>query len=309
MSVVVSLQGFKPIARFDDVPWTHALIQESATADGVFTTVEDVLLDPVDADPEHPAARNLTTNAATLAHGYYRVQFTDASSNTDTSAVVYNGPDDLDGYPSVGALLAESTVDELTGLDAAALDTTRASAIRAIEAYCGQEFVPFDGEMEARAEGRYEVYMPRRLRSITSITPYGGEAMELDAVRIEMEGKKIRFERSAVGRGYYSQALQEVSGGDYATGFRVGTLLIDGEWGWATTPQGIERAIRFDMEDQALAEANQLSATTHAFRRMGLNAIGQGSLRAQLVTPPTLTPRVVREVEPYLWLGPGGRLV
>lgn len=77
MSVVVTLQGYAPPARADDVPFTKARVEESADK-ATWAAIQTLTLNPVDADPEHPAARDLTTTAATIpSGGFYRVVWLD----------------------------------------------------------------------------------------------------------------------------------------------------------------------------------------------------------------------------------------
>lgn len=84
MTYVVSLVDFRPPARYDAVPWSRAVIEESGVPDEGWTQIDDQALSPVDADPAVPATRNLTTTLAALASGWYRVQFKDAASNVSS---------------------------------------------------------------------------------------------------------------------------------------------------------------------------------------------------------------------------------
>lgn len=92
MAYVVTLRGFRPSPRYDGLPWTQARIEESTTEAGTFTGLETFTLDPVDADPEQPQSRNLTTDQATLPVGWYRVVFIDAAGSEETSGAVLHGP-------------------------------------------------------------------------------------------------------------------------------------------------------------------------------------------------------------------------
>lgn len=83
MTQVVTFEGYTPIARYDDVAWTEARIEEAATAAGTWAQIDEIELDPVDADPTHPATRNLTTELASdTADLWYRIIFADASGDT-----------------------------------------------------------------------------------------------------------------------------------------------------------------------------------------------------------------------------------
>ena len=100
MAQVITFEGFQPIARYDEIPWTQAKIEEGATEDGPWTALETIILDPVDADPSEPAYRNLTTELADDAFDlWYRITFIDGTGdqsipttpiqNTDTGLSPY----------------------------------------------------------------------------------------------------------------------------------------------------------------------------------------------------------------------------
>jgi hypothetical protein len=54
VSEVVTFVGYRPPARYDQLPWTQAVIQEAATETGSYTTVDTVTLTPVDSRPVRP---------------------------------------------------------------------------------------------------------------------------------------------------------------------------------------------------------------------------------------------------------------
>lgn len=104
MAYVVTFRNYRPPRRYDELPWTQARIEEAAAEDGPWATLETVTLDPVDADPSSPAARNFTTELGTAAEQWYRVVFVDASGDEaqPTSA-----------EQNVAAANIYATVDEL----------------------------------------------------------------------------------------------------------------------------------------------------------------------------------------------------
>jgi hypothetical protein len=105
MTVVVSLQDFRPAPRYDALPWTDAQIQEAATAAGPWTTLETVALSPVDVDPANPRYRSFTTALGTAAEQWYRVVFLDALAATGLPTVpIQNVEDDRPVYASVSQL-------------------------------------------------------------------------------------------------------------------------------------------------------------------------------------------------------------
>src|SRR5579859_3735778 len=79
MSQIVSFTGYTPPARFDDIPWTDAQIQEAPEVTGAWTVIDTVTLGTPDVDPTHPAARSFTTDNGTAPDLWYRVVFLDGS--------------------------------------------------------------------------------------------------------------------------------------------------------------------------------------------------------------------------------------
>lgn len=103
--MVITFENYRPVPRYDSLPWTQARIEEAATATGTFTAIETIALSPVDADPENPATRDFTTEEATDTPGlWYRIVFVDANGDESLpTAPVQNGP----------AGSSYATVDEL----------------------------------------------------------------------------------------------------------------------------------------------------------------------------------------------------
>jgi hypothetical protein len=311
MPTVRTFSGFRPSPRADDVPWNRIRIGEGAeggTIEGPFTILETQALSPLDDHPEDPVRRDFTTELAELTEGWYELVFLDAGDNLDEPIYVHWPV--AYGYPTTAELLSQSNVPELLALDEEAQESLRLAAIVSIETWTGQSFTFSQAEtVDVESAGGYELYLPRRLVTLTSIAPFGADAMELSAVTVSAQKDKLVFHSRGAGMNYYEQALYEMSGGDYPIGFPAATLQITGDWGWETAPDAIQTALRFDMEEQALADSNALSPTVNAVRRLGLSDIGQGSLRATLVTPPLVSPRVERLLHDYIWMGQGGRLV
>jgi hypothetical protein len=106
MSQVVTLEGFTPTARYDATPWTEARIYEDATSTGTGTLIDTITLDPVDADPSDPQARNLTTELATDTPDlWYWIVFVDGTGDTSQPTVAVQN--------SASTSAPYSTVDEL----------------------------------------------------------------------------------------------------------------------------------------------------------------------------------------------------
>jgi hypothetical protein len=141
---VVSFVNMTPPARFDAVPWTDAQVEEAATEDGTWATIDTVALSPVDVDPSAPAARSFTTILGTGDDLWYRVRFLDGSAGfSEPSLPFLNSP-----LESVSAPYA--TVSQLAALlkkDATAYATEMTSVLTAaaeeIDAELGRA-TPFD---------------------------------------------------------------------------------------------------------------------------------------------------------------------
>lgn len=305
--MIRSFQGFRPSPRFDDVPWNRVRIRERAVEADPWVAIDTLVLAPLDADPEHPQARSFTTSLAALAEGLYEITFLDASDEQD-EAIYVEFPGN--GYPSVGELVADSTLAELLALDFEQQEALWLSAKVAVEEYTGQtfDFEPattkvFDGPGDRR------VYLPKRLETLTTLE-VAGSSLDAGDVAITPEGDALTVNSDAGIGNYYERTMSAVWG-DGGLSFTRGdaTVIVTGDWGWAEFPDPVRQAMRLDMEEQALADANALSPTVHAVRRLGLGGISQGGLRADLATPPAVSPRVAQLLTPYVWHGPGGRLV
>jgi hypothetical protein len=82
----VTLADLIPPQRGDGVPWTQVEVQESPAEAGPWNAIDTQALSPLDADPEDPQRRTVTTDLATLADGWYRVRWLDqAGATTQTS--------------------------------------------------------------------------------------------------------------------------------------------------------------------------------------------------------------------------------
>lgn len=108
MTVVISFEGVEPVARYDALAWTHARIEESATATGTYAAIETIDLSTLsgglDADPSDPAVRNFTTEEGTADELWYRIIFVDA--NGDESVAT-------DPIQNISSGAVYATVDEL----------------------------------------------------------------------------------------------------------------------------------------------------------------------------------------------------
>ena len=88
-------------------------------------------------------------------------------------------------------------------------------------------------------------------------------------------------------------------------------MRVTGVWGWAGDeyPEAISTALRFDMEDRALANAHALSDTVRSARALGLAGVNQGGLSIELGNgEPAVSTRVRRLLKDYRWSGGVGAL-
>ena len=204
-----------PPERYDSEPWTEARIEESPD-NVVFTEVEVIALSPLDADPTDPAQRYLTTTAATLESGYFRVVWLDAAANTSPpSASTFSPGAGDDGYPTLDDLLAASggpagdALDALKGAQQAAL---RAEAIAAVEAYANQSF-PAEGTegdpltLTLDGTGNRTLYLPRRLEQLVALQ-IDGNAPDLADVTLSAKGDRLSLAGTPGGD---SWAMREVA--------------------------------------------------------------------------------------------------
>jgi hypothetical protein len=81
VTLVVTLEDFRPSPRYDSLPWTKARIEEGTASAGPWTTLETINLSPVDSDPTNPAYRSFTTALGSAEDLWYRVVFLDAADN------------------------------------------------------------------------------------------------------------------------------------------------------------------------------------------------------------------------------------
>lgn len=212
------------------------------------------------------------------------------------------------GYPSREALIAASTVTELTDdLTEAQQDALREEAIDDIERFTGQQFVADTDDIVLDGSGGRELYLPKRIDTLTGIT-VEGTSLDLTDVTVSADGKRLYF--AAISDNYAVQAMRD-SAYDSRTFRRgAGTVILEGTFGWASVPSDVVTAIRWEMEDRARAEATGLAGSVAAFRRLGMTEIAQGNLRGSLATrAPALSPRTMDRLRDYVWTGPSGYVV
>jgi hypothetical protein len=121
MAYVVNFIGILPPPRYDENPWTKALVYECATEEGEFLLVDTIELASLpgglDTEPEEPKARDLTINNAALAEAWYIFIFEDAGKKESGKTVPIQNAVSVESSirPSLedlGALLRVRTVVE-----------------------------------------------------------------------------------------------------------------------------------------------------------------------------------------------------
>lgn len=210
------------------------------------------------------------------------------------------------GYPSTADLVADSNVSELTTLAFAEQELLRDEAIAAIERYCGQSFTLYEGELLIDGSGARELYAPRRIETLTGVV-VKGTSLDLTDIVISPEGDRIHF--APYSTDYAVLAMRETAYDSRTFRAGSGTVVLTGTFGWSLVPARVVQAIRVEMEEQALADANGLAGTISAYRRLGLRNIAQGNLRADIGNPSDVSPRTARLLAGYVWIGAGGDLV
>jgi len=106
MTQVISFENYRPIARYDDVPWATVRLDEGETATGPWTQIDTFTLAPVDVDPSDPAVRNFTTSLASDTIGlWYQLTFIDGVAASEQPTVpVQNLASDSTPYATVDEL-------------------------------------------------------------------------------------------------------------------------------------------------------------------------------------------------------------
>lgn len=184
MTVVVTLAGYAPPARADNIAFTKAKVEESTDGKTGWAPIETINLEPIDSDPEHPVTRTLTTTHATIpAGGYYRVVWLDNAGNSSAPTAAALDASELAGgirptVTDVANLLrartkvrggAESgtfsentrpTADQVDGLIDEAVDDVLGK-VKSVNAFKAMEPTPSEEEAEGyerRVRGAIKLY-------------------------------------------------------------------------------------------------------------------------------------------------------
>lgn len=215
------------------------------------------------------------------------------------------------GYPTCAELVGGSLVAALTSLPVAQQEALYDQSVVAIEEFCGQKFdFQPDTTYILDGPGSDVLYLPKRLESLTALVVEGSTLAIGDVLLQEPYDRLVVKPSSAFSGNYYTQALRAFEQGLSDTFvYDQENVSVSGDWGWSVFPSPVRTAIRKDMEDTALADANLLNQTIRAYRKFGMRDISQGNLRASFGFAPGLGDDVVNLLSPYVWIGQVGYVV
>jgi hypothetical protein len=205
------------------------------------------------------------------------------------------------GYPTTAALVDGSDIPALTDLDSDQQDALRASGIAAVEGFCRQSFqTAQEDTITLDGNDLQTLYLPRRLQEFSVVT-FNDTDVEADAFALNMSHNRLSMRELGSWGTWADKAMADFDGAP-RTEFPIGNsnIAITGVWGWTDAEYDAELgavtvALRWDMEDQARAEASKLTQLVQTARSQGLATISQGGLSADLSRrAPTISPRVKR---------------
>jgi hypothetical protein len=118
MPTPLTLFGYTPPARYDQVAWTAARIEQSSTETGPYTLVEEIALTPIDPDPAVPDSRSFTTELATPGD-FYRIVWADALGDVSdpTSPVQFVAATPYATRAELAAILKVNETQQAAALD------------------------------------------------------------------------------------------------------------------------------------------------------------------------------------------------
>lgn len=214
-------------------------------------------------------------------------------------------------YPSIADLVAASSIDELTSADAAEKGRLYRSSISAVEDYCRQSFDHWTGTKMIDGGTDRQLFLPRRLSSLTGLAVARSVITERD-VDLSEDHDEITLKPDAGRGGNYYERCAADADERMGLGFTFGydTVAVTGVWGWADDefPQLVFDALLKDMEDTAQVDTNKLTPTIRQYRHMGIRNISQGNMRAQISGAPGLSADSMGLLSGLIWDGPLGAL-
>lgn len=305
--MIPTTPGAATTATLEGAPAGLAITARLADNDEILAAVVTVA-PKLDGDGD-PLDAYTATFAAPAGLPYMLEWLQDATTVVGQELVVLGGAaaaEAYEGYPTREDLVAGSTVDELLASSSAQQDAYRALAILTVENYTGQVFLPFEGEIAVDGSGGRELYLPRRVEALTDVVVQG-TSIDLTDVTISDDGARLSF--APLSTSYAVAAMRETSIDSRTFRTGAGTVILSGLFGWSLVPAAVTEAIRCEMEAEALAKTGPLSGVVGQARRLGLQNIAQGNLRAQVGDPSAISPDAARWLTGLVWRGLGGQLV
>lgn len=210
-------------------------------------------------------------------------------------------------YPTTKELVDGSTVEALTSLEEAQQDALREEAIAAVERYCRQSFLQ-EGTEEDPVErildgsGSRALYLPKRLITLTDLDA-GVTGLAVGDVVLSERRDRLVIADEPSGSTWATRAIAEMTGTrDPIFPSGLAGVRIVGVWGWEAVPAEVTTALRFDMEDRALAGVHKLADTVQSARALGVASVRQGNLSIDLGgRQPTVSLRVRRALSGLRW--------
>lgn len=222
-------------------------------------------------------------------------------------------------YPTTAELVDASSVDELVELVPEQQDGLRTEAILAVEGHCNQSFTPEGTDDDPVTKtidspGGRVLYLPKRLSSLSALA-ISGSAITTSDVALDDEHARLNVIDRRSGGSWLTRAEAEMEWPDLSFPQGSGTAAVSGIWGWsdveyAARLSGVSTALRYDMEDRALANAHALADTVRSAKALGLAGVSQGNLSLELDGRESgLSLRVQRLLTGLVWENAGGVLV
>lgn len=222
------------------------------------------------------------------------------------------------GYPSTATLVTASTVAELSSLTSDQQDALRTEAIIAVEGHAQQSFTqegntgsPVTKTLDG--PGGDALPLPKRLASLSELA-VACSSLNAAGVVLGDDHDRLTISRTGAGTTWLTRAQADIEGHrDRGFLYGQGNITISGVWGWTDaeyTAQlaAVTTALRYDMEDRAVANAHALATTVRSARGLGLDDVSQGNLNMTLgAEEPAVSARVQRVLIDLVWpAAPGG---
>lgn len=265
MPFVQTFSGVLAPIRYDGLPWTNIYIQESATQGGTYVTRDTQVWS--DANPATAEPTNITITTATLATGWYRMYWTDASGAASPfSPPVYSDGATGSTGPDLITLadfrLAQGT-DVTDTRDDAKWTQWISFASDAIRAYTGRDFgaavVTEERTFEYDGSGFVDIDDASVITAVTLVPGFG--AADIVLTTDDWYGGPIRRDDAPLftyvkltNSGYVSPEMGfnrnlDVYFRDHRFDPSPRLVKVNGTWGWASTPGDVQMAAIWTLQD------------------------------------------------------------